>query len=225
MSNPMAWREKSNGTVRVSAACAAAAETVHPMASAAAMALAFMMSPSRRGVVFHLGMRGWFLHPGRHRRPPCRRRMALELPPPLTNAGKRERLMTELDLLNLGRATTQNEIGDFTQVITINFAMIVAIYYFLNRAQTTMKVFAFFAYMVGMAMFIGQMLLETSMKYTVREALKALPNPSRVTQEYIGLSGTWLGIGTSLLFNVAIWILWLGVFYLLFFWKKAPDER
>ena len=133
--------------------------------------------------------------------------------------------MTELDLLTLGRAATQNEIGYFTQVITINFAMIVAIYYFLNRAQTTMKVFAFFAYMVGMAMFIGQMLLETSMKYTVREALKALPNPSRVTQEYIGLSGTWLGIGTSLLFNVAIWILWLGVFYLLFFWKKAPDER
>ena len=133
--------------------------------------------------------------------------------------------MTELDLLTLGRAATQNELSDFTQVITINFAMIVAIYYFLNRAQTTMKVFAFFAYMVGMAMFIGQMLLETSMKYTVREALKALPNPSRVTQEYIGLSGTWLGIGTSLLFNVAIWILWLGVFYLLFFWKKAPDER
>jgi hypothetical protein len=133
--------------------------------------------------------------------------------------------MTELDLLNLGRTTTQNEIGDFTQIITINFAMIVAIFYFLNRAQIAMKLFAFIAYAIGMMMFIGQMLLETSLKYTVHESLKALPHPSAVTQEYVGLSGTWLGIGTTILFNVAIWILWLGVFYLLFFWKKAPEER
>jgi hypothetical protein len=133
--------------------------------------------------------------------------------------------MTELDLLTLGRAATQSEIGDFTQVITINFAMIVAIFYFLNRAQIAMKLFAFIAYMIGMMMFIGQMLLETSLKYTVRESLKALPHPSAVTQEYVGLSGTWLGVGTSILFNFAIWILWLGVFYLLFFWKKTPEER
>ena len=29
----------------------------------------------------------------------------------------------------------------------------------------------------------------------------------------------------AVLMNGAIWILVLGVFYLLFFWKKSPEER
>ena len=76
---------------------------------------------------------------------------------------RRERFggnMSELDLLNLARSTTQNEIGYFTQMITINFAMVVAIYYFLNQAQLAMKLFAFVAYMVGMLLFFAEMLFE-----------------------------------------------------------------
>jgi hypothetical protein len=133
--------------------------------------------------------------------------------------------MTELDLITLARAATANEIGYFTQIITINFAMIVAIYYFLNQARLAMKLFAFFAYMVGMLLFFGQMLLETSLRYTILLQLKALPHPSAISQEYVGLTGTWLGIGTAILFNGAIWVLVLGAFFLLFFWKKQPEER
>ena len=59
--------------------------------------------------------------------------------------------MGELDLFNLARAITAVEIGYFTQMITINFAMIVAIYYFLNQANLVMKIMAFIAYLVGMA--------------------------------------------------------------------------
>jgi hypothetical protein len=34
----------------------------------------------------------------------------------------------------------------------------------------------------------------------------------------------WLGGLTSLLFNAAFWILAIGIFYLLFFWKRhTPD--
>jgi len=133
--------------------------------------------------------------------------------------------MTELDLITLARVATANEIGYFTQIITINFAMIVAIYYFLNQARRAMKIFAFFAYMVGMLLFFGQMLLETSLKYTIMLELKALPHPSAIAQEYVGLTGTWLGISTAILFNGALWILCIGTFYLLFFWKKTPEER
>jgi hypothetical protein len=88
-----------------------------------------------------------------------------------------------------------------------------------------MKIFAFFAYMVGMLLFFGEMLLETNLKVTLLQALRALPHPSAITQEYVGLTGTWLGIGTVILFNGAIWILVIGTFYLLFFWKKTPEER
>ncbi|HEY0106316.1 MAG TPA: hypothetical protein VGB91_09550 [Rhizomicrobium sp.] len=133
--------------------------------------------------------------------------------------------MTELDLLNLARAATANEISYFTQVITINFAMIVAIYYFLNQARLAMKLFAFVAYLVGMLLFLGEMLLEASMKATMVLELAALPSPSPATQEYLGLTRTWLGIGTAVVANGAFWILVVGVAYLLFFWRKTPEER
>ncbi len=133
--------------------------------------------------------------------------------------------MTELDLLTMARGAAANETGYFTQIITINFAMIVAIYYFLNQARLAMKLFAFFAYMVGMLLFFGQMLLESSLHYTLLMQIQALPHPSPIAQEYVGLRGTWLGIGTAILFNGALWVLVIGAFFLLFFWKKQPEER
>jgi hypothetical protein len=133
--------------------------------------------------------------------------------------------MTELDLLNLARAATVNEIGYFTQVITINFAMIVAIYYFLNQARLAMKLFAFLAYMVGMLLFLGQMLLETNLKDTLLQTLAALPHVNAVTARYLALNDTWLAVATRVLFNGAFWILGVGTFYLLFFWKKAAMDR
>ncbi|HJW40150.1 MAG TPA: hypothetical protein VJ476_02860 [Rhizomicrobium sp.] len=133
--------------------------------------------------------------------------------------------MTELDLLTLARSTTQAEIGYFAQMITINFAMVVAIYYFLNQAQLAMKLFAFLAYMVGMLLFFGEMLLEANLKYTLLLTMKALPHVSPVTERYLDLSGIWLTTLTAVLFNGAIWILCLGVFYLMFFWRKSPEER
>ncbi|HUO88323.1 MAG TPA: hypothetical protein VMU08_04040 [Rhizomicrobium sp.] len=133
--------------------------------------------------------------------------------------------MNELDLFNLARAITGVEIGYFTQMITINFAMIVAIYYFLNQANLAMKIMAFIAYLVGMALFLGEMLFETNVKLTVLDLLKALPHASTLTARYLALYDSWLGNALVVLLNGAVWILALGVFYLLFFWKKSPEER
>jgi hypothetical protein len=89
--------------------------------------------------------------------------------------------MSELDLFNLSRSISQNEISLFTQVITINFAMVVGLYYFLHRALTAMKVFAFAVYLVGMLLFLGKMLLETSVAFEAQREMKALPHLSPMT--------------------------------------------
>lgn len=133
--------------------------------------------------------------------------------------------MSETDLFNLARAITAVEIGYFTQMITINFAMIVAIYYFLNQANMVMKIMAFIAYLVGMTLFLGEMLFETNVKVTVLDLMKASPHPSILTARLLALYDSWLGHTIAVLLNGAIWILVLGVFYLLFFWKKSPEER
>lgn len=132
--------------------------------------------------------------------------------------------MSEQELLGLARSVTANEVAWFGQVITINFAMIVGIYYFLNRAQLVLKLFAFGVYLVGMLLYLGQMLIETGLKFAVLKSLAGLPHPSNVVQAYLGVLGSWLGILTAVLFNGAFWLMVIGIFYLLFFWKeKRPD--
>ena len=134
--------------------------------------------------------------------------------------------MTELDLLNLARAATVNEMSWFGQLITMNFAMVVAIYYFLNQAKVALKIFSFVAYMTGTLVFAGQMLIETNVKFAAITALKALPASSVAlpARQYIAVLESWLGMTTSFVFNSAFWVLGVGVFYLLFFWEKATYE-
>src|SRR5512146_1596524 len=131
--------------------------------------------------------------------------------------------MTELDLLNLARSVTQNEIGLFTQVITINFAMVVGLYYFLHRARTAIKVFAFVVYLIGMLLFLGEMLMETGVKVATFQQMREVPHPSQLIQYYLALNASWLAHATAALFNVAFWILVIGVGYLTFFWDKDSD--
>src|SRR5262245_42283799 len=138
--------------------------------------------------------------------------------------------MSELDLLNLARSTTEHEVAWFAQMLTINFAMVVAIYYFLNVAKLTLKLFSFFAYSVGMMVLLSQMLLEANVKMGTIEALRALPAAqlSRPSVTYLAVSNSWLGLVTSITFNLSVWLLWLGVLYLLFFserhWKARDNQ-
>src|ERR1700742_4218248 len=125
--------------------------------------------------------------------------------------------MTQLDLLDLARSTTANEISLFTQVITITFAMVVGIYYFLHQARTAMKVFAYAAYLVGMLLFLGEMLLETNLKLQLLASMGALPHPDPVIVRYLALNSTWLSTATRILFNGSFWLMAFGIGYLTFF--------
>ncbi len=68
------------------------------------------------------------------------------------------------DLLALARSTDQQMATLFGQMISITFAMIAGIYYFLNRARLPLKIFAFICYGVGMLAFFGMMLREANIK-------------------------------------------------------------
>ena len=134
--------------------------------------------------------------------------------------------MSELDLLNLARSTTEHEVTWFAQMITINFGMMVAIYYFLNGAKIALKIFSFFAYTVGMLVLLGEMLVEANVKVGVMEALRALPaeHLSRPGVHYLAVYDSWVALATRITFNLSVWIFWLGVLYLLFFWKQRQRD-
>jgi uncharacterized membrane protein len=64
------------------------------------------------------------------------------------------------------------------------------------------------------------MLIESNLKTATLATLKALPNVGPVAQNYIAVNASWLGNTTSIVFSAAFWVLWGGVFYLVFFWRK-----
>jgi hypothetical protein len=130
--------------------------------------------------------------------------------------------MSELELLNLARSVTANELNWFGEMITINFAMIVAIYYFLSQARITLKVFSFILYSLGIMVFFCEMVMEGNLKFGVMAALRALPadHTSQATQAYLAVNAHWIHIVTAVVLNSSFWMLWIGVFYLLFFGKR-----
>lgn len=133
--------------------------------------------------------------------------------------------MNEIDLLNLARGCGQSISGDFAQAITITFAMVIAVYYFLHQAGIRMKLFAFTIYTCGMLFYFGMMLLESNVGVGAVAALNAIPEAARSlpTAHYLGVRASWVGIASSTLLNLVFWILWLGTGYLLFFWRKPAE--
>ena len=107
-------------------------------------------------------------------------------------------------------------------MLTVNFAMVVAIYYFLHGARLPLKLFTFFAYAVGMLVLLGEMLVETNIKSGVIEALRAFPSEqlSRPSVRYLAVDDSWVSLVTRITFNLSVWLLFFGTFYLLFFWRR-----
>jgi hypothetical protein len=131
--------------------------------------------------------------------------------------------MTGPELLALVRSCDQQIASLFGQMISITFAMIAGIYYFLNRARLPLKLLGFLCYAVGMLAFFGMMLREANIKQVALHAIEALPERGAVAQGLLDLTGTWLFQDTALFINAAHYALWISVIYLLFLWKKPAD--
>ena len=103
--------------------------------------------------------------------------------------------------------------------------MIAGIYYFLNRARMPLKAFAFLSYSIGMLAFFGMMLREANIKRLALDGIEAIPLQQRsaIAEGLRQLSRSWLFEDTALLMNVAHYILWISVIFLLFFWKKPVE--
>ena len=135
--------------------------------------------------------------------------------------------MTELDLLNLAHAEGDDIMSAFGQIVTITFAMVIGIYYFLNEAKIGLKLFSYLIYTVGMFLYFGQMITHSNVLVGVIEALHALPQDhvSRPTGYYLAVNDSWVRTLESGLITGGFWVLWLSIAYLLFVWKKSDHMR
>lgn len=129
--------------------------------------------------------------------------------------------MTETDLLNLAHSYNDSIASAFGQIITITFAMVIGIYYFLNQAKIGLRVFAYLIYSVGMFLYFGMMLASSNIIAGIHQALSAPAYKSLPTAYLLGVNKSWLGSVEAVLMTGGFWILWLSIAYLLFVWKKA----
>ena len=133
--------------------------------------------------------------------------------------------MSELDLIQVmqeGRAQLTMLVG---QIIAINFAMVIGIYFFLNRAGLVLKWASFVVYTLGMLMYLGLSIVQSNVIVGARTALRELPAEelSPVGQAQLAFSDSPIAGIINIIVNLPILALWLIVIYLLFFWKKTED--
>ncbi len=135
--------------------------------------------------------------------------------------------MGESELLGIVRDCNVQYATLFGQMITINFAMIVAIYYFLHRASVKLKLAAFLFYLIGMLSLVGLILTQANIKNYAILALAALPRDhlSSVGASYLAFHTSWLAVATAAFMNISMWVMVAVIAYLLFWWRGDRDAR
>ena len=135
--------------------------------------------------------------------------------------------MGETELIGIVRDVNAQYATLFGEIITINFAMIVAIYYFLHRAPVLFRAAAFAFYAIGMLAMVGLMLEQANYKNQALIALAALPVRQRspIADSILALHQSWLSQVTGFFLNASLWVLFAVVAYLLFAWKGDPEAR
>ena len=136
--------------------------------------------------------------------------------------------MSQSELFGLIMKVQEQYGALFAQIITINFAMIVAIYYFLRNAGFRLRFAAFIFYLVGMLTLVGMMLQQANFKSLAIRELRGIPADQRssVVDGFLALQNAWLFRAASFLQNLSLWLLIAVVGYLLFWWdrKQAPQD-
>jgi hypothetical protein len=134
--------------------------------------------------------------------------------------------MGETELIGIIRDVNAQYATLFGQITTINFAIIVAIYYFLHRAPLLFRVAAFAFYAIAMLSLIGLMLEQANYRSRAMTALAALPpaNRSQISDSILAFQQSWLAQATSFFLNASVWVPFVVAAYLLFFWRGDPER-
>jgi hypothetical protein len=134
--------------------------------------------------------------------------------------------MTQAELFNLVQQVHDQYGALFAEVITINFAMIVAIFYFLHRLPLVLRGAVYGFYLIGMITLSGLMLHAANVKALAIATMQAIAPAERspVIAGYLALQDSWLFIAVGVFQNLSLWALVLAVTYMLFAWRH-PDAQ
>lgn len=131
--------------------------------------------------------------------------------------------MSEAEILSLLESYTEQQTQLIIQVVSLHFALVVAVFYFLHRSGLAMRLAVFVLYSIGNSLFLG-LIYNLSLKViAARQDLVDLQQSgaqlSAISQTVLNDLRPFVNVA-SLIANIAFVALWIGAVYFLFFWKK-----
>ncbi|MEM9897919.1 MAG: hypothetical protein AAF742_00915 [Pseudomonadota bacterium] len=134
--------------------------------------------------------------------------------------------MTEIEMIQIVQGAIAQVTLIFGQITTITFAMVVAIFYFLNTAPLGLKIASFMLYTIGILTYFLLAVRQSAVASAVSNFYKEKPveeiGPVILAMRDFGESTTSLVMNITM--NFSAFALWAGVLYLLFFWKKPAEK-
>lgn len=134
--------------------------------------------------------------------------------------------MTEAEILQLLENYTEQQTQLIIQVVSLHFALVVAVFYFLHRSGWIMKLAIFALYTLGNSLFLG-LIYNLSIKVVAaREDLRAIEaggaTLSAISHTVLENLTPYVNV-VSAIANISFVALWIGAVYFLFFWKRPTD--
>jgi hypothetical protein len=131
--------------------------------------------------------------------------------------------MSEAEILSLLENYTEQQTQLIIQVVSLHFALVVGVFYFLHRSGLAMKFAVFALYTLGNALFLG-LIYNLSLKVVAsrHDLIELQENGvelSAISQTVLNSLQPFTNV-TSIIANISFVALWIGAIYFLFFWKK-----
>lgn len=135
--------------------------------------------------------------------------------------------MSEAEILSLLENYTEQQMQLIIQVVSLHFALVVAVFYFLHRSGLAMKLAVFALYSLGNLLFLGLIYNLTLKVVAARTDLSEMRQAgielSAISRTVLDHIPPFSNIA-SLVANTAFVALWIGAIYFLFFWNKKETQ-
>lgn len=135
--------------------------------------------------------------------------------------------MSEYEILSLLENYTEQQMQLIVQVVSLHFALMVAVFYFLHRSGLIMKLAVFGLYTLGYSLFLGLIYNLSIEVVAAQQDLVALrqggDDLSAISQAALNDLRPFVNVA-SVIGNTAFLALWAGAIYFLFFWKKRETQ-
>ncbi|MEM7741388.1 MAG: hypothetical protein AAF225_11375 [Pseudomonadota bacterium] len=136
--------------------------------------------------------------------------------------------MSEADIIEIYATARANMDAAFAQLIALNFALIIGVYYFIHKSRLVIKLAIFMIYLLGWVTFASSAVMSGVEIEGAGRDLALLEDAGPVSLTTRGILEIWRSqqsIYYLIALNAVNLLLVISAFFVLFFWKPRTKEE